>query len=770
MEQLDYLIKDLALIFIVASIVTVLFKKLNQPVVLGYIVSGFLISPNFTYLPTVIESGDIHVWANIGVVFLMFALGLEFSFKKLATVGGSAFVTAVAVMGSMILIGAGIGSLLGWGKMDCIFLGGMLSMSSTMIILKAYEEYGLKQEKFAQLVLGTLVIEDIAGIFMMIILSTISVSQSVSGLAVFQELGILFIELAIWLLLGIYLIPSLLKKIRLLANDEMMLVVSVGICMGMVVIANLIGFSSALGAFMAGSILAGTVQSVRIERIITPIKDLFGAIFFVAVGMMIDPPLLIEYIGPILLITVVTILGQMTFATIGILLSGQSLHTAVRGGFSMVQIGEFSFIVATLGMSLSVISDFLYPIVVCVSVITSFTTPIFINNSEKVYRFLDRKLPSGFKIFLRKNTSERQSDDDKDRDWLLYIRMVLVRTGISSAAMFVIFLMGTKYLEPFLDGLIESDVTGRLLSAAVIIGMMIPFAAIMNGSVNDALMTKLWLKHRANRLPLLTLKGMRIMLSACFIALVLRNIFHIPFGLIVIIAAVPIAMIVHSDYMKGKTIDLEMRFLSNFSEKTLAKAKKERGIKGNYVWLNESLLVAEFQVTDASEHRTIYEFSSSRAFQVEIIKIIRGDKRINMPKPDEMVLAGDILHMIGTHDEIEACMMLLEKEECIEYTERPDVTLKDYLYGQTFHGIEPEKQLICCPIRIEADSEFLRKSIKNSGIRERYRGTVIGIERDNLPIPNPDIETMIQKGDMIWVLGSQRMADALIKGGVLKHK
>lgn len=770
MEQLDYLIKDLALIFIVASIVTVLFKKLNQPVVLGYIVSGFLISPNFTYLPTVIESGDIHVWANIGVVFLMFALGLEFSFKKLATVGGSAFVTAVAVMGSMILIGAGIGSLLGWGKMDCIFLGGMLSMSSTMIILKAYEEYGLKQEKFAQLVLGTLVIEDIAGIFMMIILSTISVSQSVSGLAVFQELGILFIELAIWLLLGIYLIPSLLKKIRLLANDEMMLVVSVGICMGMVVIANLIGFSSALGAFMAGSILAGTVQSVRIERIITPIKDLFGAIFFVAVGMMIDPPLLIEYIGPILLITVVTILGQMTFATIGILLSGQSLHTAVRGGFSMVQIGEFSFIVATLGMSLSVISDFLYPIVVCVSVITSFTTPIFINNSEKVYRFLDRKLPSGFKIFLRKNTSERQSDDDKDRDWLLYIRMVLVRTGISSAAMFVIFLMGTKYLEPFLDGLIESDVTGRLLSAAVIIGMMIPFAAIMNGSVNDALMTKLWLKHRANRLPLLTLKGMRIMLSACFIALVLRNIFHIPFGLIVIIAAVPIAMIVHSDYMKGKTIDLEMRFLSNFSEKTLAKAKKERGIKGNYVWLNESLLVAEFQVTDASEHRTIYEFSSSRAFQVEIIKIIRGDKRINMPKADEMVLAGDILHMMGTHDEIESCMMLLEREDCIEYTDRPDVTLKDYLYGQTFHGIEPEKQLICCPIRIEADSEFLRKSIKNSGIRERYRGTVIGIERDNLPIPNPDIETMIQKGDMIWVLGSQRMADALIKGGVLKHK
>lgn len=764
------MIKDLALIFIVASIVTILFKKLNQPVVLGYIVAGFLISPNFTYLPTVIESEDIHVWANIGVVFLMFALGLEFSFKKLATVGGSAFVTAMTVMGSMILIGGGVGSLLGWGKMDCIFLGGMLSMSSTMIILKAYEEYRLKQEKFAQLVLGTLVIEDIAGIFMMIILSTISVSQSVSGLAVFQELGILFIELAIWLMLGIYLIPSLLKKIRLLANDEMMLVVSVGICMGMVVIANLIGFSSALGAFMAGSILAGTVQSVRIERIIMPLKDMFGAIFFVAVGMLIDPKLLVEYIGPILIITVVTILGQMTFATLGILLSGQSLHTAVRGGFSMVQIGEFSFIVATLGMSLGVISDFLYPVVVCVSVITSFTTPIFINNSEKVYRFLNGKLPSGLKIFLRKNTSERQSDDDKDRDWLLYIRAVLVRTGISSAVMFVIYLMGIRYFEPFVEQFIGTGIAGKLVSAGLITAFMIPFATIMNGSGKDALMMKLWLKHRANRLPILTLKGIRVMLSACFIALVLRKIFHIPYGLIVLIAAIPVAIIVHSDYVKGKTIDLEMRFVSNFSEKTLAKAKKERGIKGNHVWLNESLLVAEFQVTDASEHQTIYEFSRSRAFQVEIIKITRGDKLINMPKSDEMVLSGDILHMMGTHDEIEACMMLLEKEDCIEYTERPDVTLKDYLYAQTFYGIEPERQLICCPIRIDSDSEFLRRSIKNSRIRERYRGTVIGIERDNLPIPNPDVETMIQKGDIIWVLGSQRMADSLIKGGILKDK
>ena len=336
---LDYLISDLALILIVAGIVTVLFRKLNLPVVLGYIVAGFLISPNFAYLPTVVESADIHVWANIGVVFLMFGLGLEFSFKKLATVGGSAVITAMTVMIAMILIGTGVGSLLGWGKMDCIFLGGMLSMSSTMIILKAYEEYNLKQEKFAQLVLSTLVIEDIAGIFMMIILSTISVSQNVSGFAMITQIGMLLLFLIIWLILGIYLIPSALNRISGLLNDELMLIISLAICLGMVVIANLIGFSEALGAFMAGSILAGTVRAGYIERLVKPIKDLFGAIFFVSVGMMIVPSMLVEYIVPIIIITIVTIIGQMTFATIGIMLSGQSLRTAIRGGFSMVQIG-----------------------------------------------------------------------------------------------------------------------------------------------------------------------------------------------------------------------------------------------------------------------------------------------------------------------------------------------------------------------------------------------------------------------------------------------
>ena len=764
--HLDNLISDLALILIVAGIVTLIFRKIKLHVVLCYIVDGCLLIPHFSYMPTVVEVADIEVWANIGVVFLMFGLGLEFSFKKLATVGGSAVIVAMTVMLSMIFIGAGVGYMLGWAKMDCIFLGGMLSMSSTMIILKAYEEYDLKERRFAQLVLSTLVIEDIAGIFMMIILSTISVSQAASGVATFKEIGLLLMYLVIWLILGIYLIPSFLNKVSKLMNDELMVIVSLAICLGMVVIADFIGFSEALGAFMAGSILAGTVRAGYIERLTKPIKDLFGAVFFVSVGMMIQPELLVKYIGPILIITVSTILGQMIFSTIGILLSGQSLHTAIRGGFSMVQIGEFSFIIATLGSSLGVISDFLYPVVVCVSVITTFTTPLFIKNSASVYKFLDEKLPDKLWVFIKKNTSEDRSNKDKDEDWSKYIKKVLSRTLICSVVMYIIYWLGIQELKPLVDTYVSSEIFADLITAVVTCGVMIPFISMMHGT-NDALFIKLWLKQRSNKLPLLTLKTVRILIAACFVTLVLRKIYHIPFVILLLLSAAAVVLLIRSDYLKGVTINMELRFMENFSERTLAKQKRERGRDEKYSWLNEELLVAEFQVTDTVENKTIYDFTKSRAFRVTIIKIIRGDKYINLPTPDEVVLEGDILHMMGTSAEIDACTILLEKDECIEYTDRDDITLKDYIYGQTFYGIAPEKQLICCPINVSQGSEFSRKSIKNSHMRDKYRGTIIGIERGNLTILNVDIDTIIQPGDLIWTLGGKQMADLLIKGNVL---
>lgn len=768
MEQLDFLISDLALILVVAGIMTLIFKKIKQPVVLAYIVAGFLISPNFIYLPTVVDVEDIHVWANIGIVFLMFGLGLEFSFKKLATVGGSAFVTAMTVMSAMIIIGYAVGQLLGWARMDSIFLGGMLSMSSTMIILKAYEEYKLKNEKFAQMVLGTLVIEDIGGIFMMIILSTVAVSQSTSGLYVFKDIGMLLLCLVIWLVLGIYLIPTFLKKVSNLLNDELLLIVSVALCLGMVVVANLLGFSSALGAFLAGSILAGTVEGKKIEGMVTPIKDLFGAVFFVSVGMLIEPELLIQYLGPILIITVVTILGQMTFATLGILFSGQSLHTAVRGGFSMVQIGEFSFIVATLGMSLGVISDFLYPIVVCVSVITTFTTPIFIKKSEKVYDFARHHLPPKVYKFLNRHTSEQQSAKDKDSDWQRYISKFFIRTFICTALIAIIYMAGTRFLAPF-TAQYASGVIGRLITAIVICLFMIPVINIMC-STKSVLFTKLWLKSQTNRMPLLAFTGVQILLSCGFVVMTLRKLLHLPYILLVALSLAAIIFIIKSDYLKGKTLKMEMRFIENFYENTLERQKKERGIKGEYHWLDEAFYMVEFKVTETIEKNTILEFCQSRFFHVTIIKIIRDGKHINMPNGKHRVMEGDIIHAIGTKNEIEACILMLEKAEHIQEPEEPMVTLREYIYGQIFYEIEPEKQIICCPIQVEAGSSLIKKSIKNCGFRPRFKGYILGIERGRLPIVNPDINMVIEEGDLLWVIGTQKMANSLLKADYLDEE
>ena len=760
------MVADLALILVASGIVTIIFRKLKQPVVLGYIVAGFLISPNFDYLPTVVDQADISAWGDVGVIFLMFGLGLEFSFKKLGQVGGSAFTVAATVMAMMILVGAGIGALMGWDKMDCIFLGGMISMSSTMIILKSYEEYNLMRERFAQMVLGALVIEDIGGIFMLVILSAISVGRNVSGVAMAQQIIIMLIYLAAWILIGIYLVPTILKKITSLLNDELVLIVSAALCMAMVVIGNLIGFSSALGAFLAGSILAGTIQSDRIRYLIKPVKDLFGAIFFVSVGMLIVPKMLIDYIVPIIIITIVVIVGQMTFSVLGILLSGQYLHTAIRGGFSMVQIGEFSFIVATLGMSFGVISDFLYPVIVCVSVITAFATPIFIKNSEKAYRFINRKLPEKAKKALRRNTSESQTRDSLDNDWNQYIKNICIRTGACSSILFLFYWAGTRYIMPRIDEAVGSPMTGNIISAAIIIAAMLPVINVMFDS-NVTLYYKLWVKHRSNHLPLITMRALRALIGACFVALVLRKIFLIPFVILVLIAAIPIILIIRSTWLNGVTIAMEKRFVANFSERTLTKAKRDRARNRTYRWLDESLYVVEFEITDSEFYKTIFDFTKRRDFVVTIIRIIRKDAYVNMPSADEYIQYGDVLQMLGTWDEVDACTILLEKDDAIRYTDSEDKTLKDFMYGQRFEGVPEEGELVCVPIKLDSDSRFIRKSIRNCGLRQAFGATIIGIERGALPIVSPDIDTILMKDDIVWLIGGASMVTKLVRSGLM---
>ncbi|MBR5064146.1 MAG: cation:proton antiporter, partial [Bacteroidales bacterium] len=421
MSELAPLIADLALILICAGVMTLIFKKLKQPLVLGYIVAGFIASPHFALTPSVMDAASIHVWSDIGVIFLLFALGLEFSFKKIVKVGGPAIIAALTIIFGMILVGFLVGSAFGWSKMDALFLGGMICMSSTTIIYKAFEDLGLSKNKFAGLVMSILILEDILAVVLMVVLSTVAVSSNFEGGELVGSILKLVFFLVLWLVVGIYLIPLILRKTRSLMNDETLLVVSLGLCFMMVVVAAKTGFSAAFGAFIMGSILAETLEAEHIERLVKPVKDLFGAIFFVSVGMMVDPAMIVQYWLPILIITVTVIVGQSFFATVGVLLSGQPLKTAVQSGFSLTQIGEFSFIIASLGVALGVTSDFLYPIVVAVSVVTIFLTPYMIRLAEPAYGFIYKHLPGKVRTFLDGYAEAADPVAVKESPWKKYL-------------------------------------------------------------------------------------------------------------------------------------------------------------------------------------------------------------------------------------------------------------------------------------------------------------------------------------------------------------
>lgn len=407
-QILPALISDLGLILITAAAAALLFKKIRQPLVLGYLIAGYLAGPHFNFFPTVTDTHSIEVWAEIGVIFVLFSLGLEFSFKKLLKVGGTSAITSGVQLTSMIVIGYVTGILLGWKQIDSIFLGAMLAMSSTTIILRAFDELNLKGKKFAGIVFGALIIEDIVAILMMVLLATISVSQKFSGVELFDSVLKLVFFLILWFLAGIFVIPTLLKKSRNLLNEESLLLLALGLCLMMVISASAAGFSSALGAFIMGSIIAETIFSERIIEVVKPVKHLFGAVFFVSVGMMINPQTLVEYAVPVAIITFVTIFGKTTTTFIGSLISGQPLKQAVQVGSSLSQIGEFSFIIATLGMTLKVTSDFLYPVIVAVSAITTFASPFLIKGADGFSQFLERALPTKVLTQIEKYSANAQ--------------------------------------------------------------------------------------------------------------------------------------------------------------------------------------------------------------------------------------------------------------------------------------------------------------------------------------------------------------------------
>ena len=712
MSQLPTLIADLALILICAGIMTLLFKKLKQPLVLGYVVAGFLASPHMPFTPSVMDSANIKTWADIGVIFLLFALGLEFSFKKIVKVGGSAIIAACTIIFCMILLGIGVGMSFGWHRMDSLFLGGMIAMSSTTIIYKAFDDLGLRKKQFTGLVLSILILEDILAIVLMVMLSTMAVSHNFEGTEMLESIGKLLFFLILWFVVGIYLIPEFLKRCRKLMGEETLLIVSLALCFGMVVMAANTGFSAAFGAFIMGSILAETIEAESIDRLVKPVKDLFGAIFFVSVGMMVDPAMIVEYAIPIIVITLAVILGQAIFGTFGVILSGKPLKTAMQCGFSLTQIGEFAFIIASLGVSLHVTSDFLYPIVVAVSVITTFLTPYMIRLAEPASTFVDAHLPESWRKFLMRYSSGSQTALNHENLWKkLLIAMVRI-TVVYSIVSISIIALSFRFVVPFFKENLP-HFWASLLGAVFVILCIAPFLrAIMVKKNHSVEFVTLWHDSRTNRAPLVSTIVIRIMIAALFVIFVISGLFKASIGLIIGVAVLVVLLMVWSRRLKKQSILIERRFFQNL---------RSRDVRAEYLELN-----------------------LGKKFGVHVASILRGKRRINIPGGSVRLFPMDKIQVIGTDEQLSVFNEAMQNGAKIDWDvyEKSEMALRQFI--------------------IDADSVFLGKTIRESGIRDKYHCMIAGIENEDGALMVPDVNVPLVEGDVVWVVGEKEDVYQLI--------
>ncbi|MDR1557717.1 MAG: cation:proton antiporter [Tannerellaceae bacterium] len=714
MAHLPEFISDLALILITAGIATILFKWLKQPVVLGYIVAGFIAGPDIPWLPTVTDLGNVEIWAEIGVIFLLFALGLEFSFKKLITVGGTASLATLINMGSMIVIGYIVGQWLGWTMMDSIFLGGMLSMSSTTIIIKAFNDMGLQKQKFAGIVFGMLIVEDLAAILMMVLLSTVAVSQAIAGAELLGSMLRLVFFVLVWFIVGIYLIPTLLKKLKKFLNDETLIIIAIGLCLGMVLFASKVGFSAALGAFIMGSILAETVRAKQIEHLMEPVKNLFGAVFFVSVGMMIDVASIVEYAGLILMLTGVVLIGRVVFATLGVLASGESLKVAVPAGFSLAQIGEFSFIIATLGMSLGVISQSLYPIIVTVSIITTFTTPYFIKAALPVYDFLEKIIPARWSWIINGYATSGLTTVNKQDDWNRLLRSVLSFVAINSVICIAILLTCETFVMPFITAHIPG-LWGTTLSALFALLLMAPFLrTIMMKKNRSKEFRTLWDDNHFNRGVLISLIALRMGISCALIMAVLVQIFPAYTLWMVIASMAVIAVIIFFQGFKRQSRKMEARFLENLNQKQQS-APLHPEITGRL--LSRNIHIEEIDVSPVSPRigKTLHELDFRRRLGLSVVSILRGNRKINIPAADERLYPYDKLIIAGSDDDIRRFIREVQaygQEQAEDEEAQVHIALSQYVVeegslmtGKTLGELDIQKKTECMVVCIDREGE-----------------------------------------------------------------
>ncbi|MGA0559714.1 cation:proton antiporter [Larkinella sp. VNQ87] len=735
MAHLPNLIIDLAIILGTAAVTTLLFKWLRQPLVLGYILAGVLVGPKFSIFPTVSDPTTIRIWADIGVIVLLFSLGLEFNIKKLVKIGGTASLTGVIEIAGMLLLGYLTGMGLGWSTMDSIFLGGIVCISSTTIIIRAFDELGIKTQQFAGIVFGILVIEDIVAVLLLVLLSTLAISKQFFSADMLVAILKLAFFLVIWFLGGIFLVPSLLRSSRKFINDETLLIISLALCLLMVVVATNVGFSPALGAFIMGSILAGTIYAERIETLLTSIKDLFGAVFFVSVGMLIDPALLVQYAGPIALITVVVIVGKAVNVTLGALVVGQPLKQALQTGLSLAQIGEFSFIIATLGLNLNVTSGFLYPIAVAVSALTAFTTPYLIRAANPLYTWLERRLPVRTRLFLSSYSSGAQTIGSVS-DWYRLVREHIQVIVVNTVVVLGIMLLASRWLLPMVSQELLRSPWDGILTGFLSFVLMAPFLwALALKRINRPVYTRLWTERRAYRGPLVTLAVTRATIASGLILLFMDQFFSVSLLLFVIVISLVLWLLL------GKRLPLvyeliENRFLLNLNARQIY---QETRMGRNLLPWDAHLSYFEVSAESPGVGFTLSELALREKYGVNVISIARGSMTMLVPGRNERLFPGDKIAVIGTDQQLEQFNTLIEPAPA---SKAP---------------VTPAQEISLQKIAVDDTFPYLGLSIRNSGIREKTQGLIVGIERQGTRILNPDSTTFFNPGDVIWLAGNTKL-------------
>lgn len=734
--NVEGLIRDLAFILILGAVTTLLFKWLKQPVVLGYIVAGFLASPHFEYLPSVTTEDNIEFWAQIGIVLLLFSLGLEFSFKKLVNAGGSAVVTALFIVCGMMGAGFVVGHLLGFSHINSLFLGGMLSMSSTTIIIKAFTDLNLRHRKFASLVFAVLIVEDLFAVLMMVILSSIALNNSVEGGEMLFSISKLAFFLIIWFVVGVFVLPSLLNSQRRFLNSETLLIVAMGLCLGMAVFSVACGFSLALGAFVMGSILAGTSFAERIERVTLPVKDLFGSVFFISVGMMVNPEIIVQYWMPILFLSFVVIVGMIFFGTTGMLLTGQSLRVAVESGFSLTQIGEFAFIIASLGMSLGVLDPQIYPIVVAVSVVTTFTTPYFIRMADPACNFIESHLPRRLHFLIDRYAEEATSSASAIRQlWSSLFKRYLWRVVLYSMVLIAICILSIDFLLPLFVKIFPN--WGRLLTAVISLLIMSPFLLAMTYPASKKTERERLIAANARYdIPLIIMTIVRLLIAMVIFVYLLSSIYSMTVGWTIGVALFFILALSFSKSAHRRMVRLESRFIDNLNERELRRSGAKNRLVPN---MHLAYMTVGYKCPFVGEQ--LQNSGLRNRFGVSISSIQRGGRMIMVPGAKERIFPGDVLGVIGTDEEIQQLLPVVEASE----DEASDMTSND---------------VKLTAIRLKPSSPLIGKTIVSSNFRNVWEALLVAVQRgDDYLQADPSV--VFATDDIVWVVGDVNRIDAI---------